>query len=272
MLTKHMAVKYFSIICTFAVLSACGGGDGQTKSSIPVPVETAPPPVPAVPEQLRVFVIGQSISSNCNEHKFGPVENVFQVGLNGDVKAAQDPFEWADCTNGSMWMPLGKLIVERGLAKQVIFMPIGVSGTTVRDWQEGGLAYPKLNNAIAQIKQKRMAFDVALWHQGSSDIGTDKNVYLSRLGSVVDYIDARIPIGRWVIAVHSRCFGNYDKNIEDAQRAFIATPGTKRYLGPNNNLLGNEFRVSDACHLNERGQQEMASMWFDAIQAALKSK
>lgn len=253
------------------LLCACGGG-GSPGGPMPVSDLPSLPPAPVVLDQLRIFVVGQSISSNCNERKFGPVDNVFQVGRDGEIKPAMDPFEWADCSNGSMWMPLGKLLIEGGVAKKVIFMPIGVGGTKVRDWQDGGAAFPKLNTAIAQIKQKGLSFDLALWHQGSSDIGTDKDEYSSRLTAVVGYIDSNIKIARWVIALHSRCSGSYDKNIEDAQFAFATAPGFNRYLGPNNNLLGNEYRLSDGCHLNELGQQAMASMWFDSIKNALAGK
>jgi hypothetical protein len=259
------------------ILSACGGGGGGAKpyvSDSPSPVTVIPPVVqaPVVLEQLRIFVIGQSISSNCNEHKFGPVENVFQIGRDGEVKPAMDPFEWADCPNGSMWMPLGKLLIERGVAKKVVFMPIGVGGTRVRDWQEGGIAFPKLTSALSLIKQKNLSFDVALWHQGSSDVGTDKAEYTTRISAVVGYVNSNMSIGRWVIALHSRCGPAYDPNIEDAQRNFANAAVERRYLGPNNNLLGAEYRASDVCHLNQRGQQEMALLWFDSIKGALRAE
>jgi hypothetical protein len=269
MLKEYVMAKYLVGLFVLAALCACGGGGAN---SSPVPITPPPTPAPVVLDQLRIFVVGQSISSNCNEHKFGPIDNVFQIGRDGEVKLASDPFEWADCSNGSMWMPLGKLLIERGIAKKVVFMPIGVGGTKVRDWQEGGAAFPKLNTALAQIKQKGLVFDVALWHQGSSDIGADKNEYLTRLTSVVAYIDANAQIGRWVIAQHSRCSGSYDKNIEEAQLAFANALNFRRFVGPNNNLLGEEYRLSDGCHLNELGQQTMASMWFDSIKNALSIK
>jgi hypothetical protein len=257
-------------LCFAGMLCACGGGGGPSVSR-PVVVEAPPPPVPIVLDQLRILIVGQSISSNCNEHTYGPVDNVLQIGRDGVLKAALDPFEWADCSNGSMWMPLGKLLIEKGVAKKVVFMPIGVAGTKVRDWQAGGIAFPKLNTALTQIKEKGHIFEMALWHQGSSDIGTDKNEYAAGLGAVISYINANAHIERWVIALHSRCYGSYDKNIEDVQRSF-ATSGVGFYLGPNNNLLGEEYRLSDKCHLNELGQEEMAKMWFDSIKTALNSK
>jgi hypothetical protein len=271
------------VSCLLPLLAACGGG-GVSEPVVSQPVDAAPKPATvstpiSVPtpaalvalDQLTILVVGQSISSNCNEHKFGPVDNVFQIGRDGSIKVAQDPFEWADCSNGSMWMPLGKRLIDGGLAKKVVFMPIGVGGSKVSDWQEGGTAYAKLNSVFGLIKDKGLHFDLALWHQGSSDIGTDPINYYDRLTDVVNNIDAHAAIGKWIVALHSRCNGSYDQKIEDTQKSFATLASTNHYLGPNNNLLGNEYRI-DGCHLNQAGQEIMASMWYDSIKNALSRK
>jgi hypothetical protein len=240
-------------------LTGCGGGAAITAQPAPAKEPLA---------ELRILVIGQSISANCNEHQYGASVNVFQVAKDGAIKPAADPFEWADCGGGSMWMPLGKRLIDDGIAKKVVFMPIGVGGTKVRDWQEGGSAFAKLNDAITVIKKQGLTFDFAFWHQGSADIGTPKAEYQTRLSSVVSYVGNNVPIQRWLIALHSRCFGNYDPNIEDVQRIFGNAPELKRFPGPNNNLLGEEYRIADRCHLNQKGQEQMAGMWLEAVLAA----
>ncbi|PKB22443.1 sialate O-acetylesterase [Janthinobacterium sp. 64] len=256
-------MNYLFLLFSGLLVTACGGGTSNAPSA-PLPHVDIYPLL-----ELRILVIGQSISSNCNGHIYGPVENVFQIAKDGSVKPASDPFEWADCGNGSMWMPLGKKLIESGVARKVIFMPIGMGGTKVEDWQRGGAAFGKLNNAIALIQKQGVSFDLALWHQGSSNAGTDKMVYTDRLTTMLDYVNSKISINRWIIAVHSRCGTTYDRNIELAQIMMGNMPELKRYIGPNNNLLGNEYRFDD-CHLNYLGQEKMASMWFDSIKAALK--
>ncbi|WP_289912948.1 sialate O-acetylesterase [Janthinobacterium sp. SUN100] len=279
------------------IIAACGGGTGSAPDTpviipiIPItpvtpviPVTPVTPVIPIVPvtpvipvtpgipgslPELRILVIGQSISSNCNEHVYPAVDNVFQVGKDGAIKIASDPFEWADCNKGSMWMPLGKKLIVGGVARKVIFMPIGVGGTKVTDWQAGGVAFGKFNSAIGLIQAQGIKFDFAFWHQGSSDFGTDKDLYIQRLSEVIDYVNTKVKVNRWIIAVHSRCGTAYDRNIESAQLAFGNVPKLKRYPGPNTNLLSDEYRF-DACHLNEKGQEKMASMWLDSIKAALE--
>jgi hypothetical protein len=268
----HAFVKFFLAAFFLLALGACGAGGAPSRTSGDGgSVSPAPSPAPVVLDQLTVLVVGQSISSNCNEHKFGPVSGVFQIGRDGTVKAAEDPFEWADCSNGSMWMPLGKLLIDGGVTKKAVFMPIGVGGTKVSDWQAGGAAYAKLNTAIAQIKEKKIRFDFIFWHQGSSDIGTAPNEYLNRLTAVADYINANVEAKRWLVALHSRCSGQYDAAIENAQRQFINVEGKNRYLGPNTNSLDNSYRI-DGCHLTQQGQEKMASMWYSSIRTALGYK
>jgi hypothetical protein len=264
-------VPAFLLLFVCALLTACGGGGSGANGN---GGQSAGPSVPTAPSpkfsNMKILVLGQSIASNCNEHLYGPVENVFQIARDGSTKPAQDPFEWADCVQGSMWMPLGKKLISNGVAINVTFMPIGVAGTPVRAWQAGGSAYEKLNNAIALVKKQGITFNYAFWLQGSADIGLDKDEYLNRLASVVDYVNSNVKIDRWVIAMHSRCSGSYDPNIEMAQRRFGDASASRRYLGPNMNSLGNEYRGADACHLNERGQEEMASLWLEAVQNSLK--
>ena len=166
-------------------------------------------------------------------------------------------------------MPLGKKLIDSGIARKVIFMPIGVSGSKVEDWQASGAAFKKLNSAISLIQGQGIAFDFAIWHQGSSNIGMEKSVYMARLGSVIDYVNERVKINRWLIGVHSRCFGNYDRNIESAQMEIGNMPKLKRFIGANNNLLGDEYRT-DSCHLKKSGQDEMASMWLESVKSAIK--
>jgi hypothetical protein len=254
------------MISFFVVLSliSCGGNTSVEATTPPVAVD----PTPA---NLNILVIGQSISSNCNDFIYGPSANVMQIAKDGSIKAAQDPFEWADCTKGSMWMPLGKRIIEARIAKQVTFMPIGVAGSKIADWQSGGPDFGKLNEAINLVKKNGVSFDFAIWHQGSADFGMSRNEYATRLLSIISYVNQKIPVKRWLIGVHSRCWGGYDAEIEAAQRSVADAPASNRYLGANTNTLDDSLRV-DQCHLNQKGQEQAAALWLDAIQNASAGK
>lgn len=277
---KHMkcllVVIQAVILCCLSALGACGGSGSSSKPSVEVPAVIPPvviaPAIPievpvAVAPEIRILVVGQSISSNCNEKVYGASPNIFKFDLTGTAKIASDPFDWSDCKMGSMWMPLGKRLVDSGMASKVTFMPIGLGSTTVADWQAGGKAFSKLNSAIDVIKTRGISFEYAFWHQGSSDFGIDRNLYASRLLSVIGYLNRNVKIEKWLIAIHSRCFGKWDREIEAAQLAVSTTSGDNIFVGPNNNLLDDTYRF-DTCHLNAKGQDEMAGLWLEAMKNA----
>lgn len=270
LLGRYVAGMFFT-----CVLAACGGGANDTPTVNPTPTPVlVPAPIPALPvalplAEMRILVIGQSIASNCNDYAYGLVDGVFQIDKSGNTKPASDPFEWADCIKGSVWMPLGKRLIDAGIAEKVTFMPIGVGGSKVEDWQVGGSAFSKLNTALVLAQKKGITFDLALWHQGSANAGDSQAIYRDKLNSVLNYVSAHAVVNRWLIAIHSRCSGVYDRNVEAAQIEIGSMSALERYPGANNNALGDEFRV-DRCHLNRAGQEKLSSLWLESIEAALK--
>jgi hypothetical protein len=219
-------------------------------------------------KNLNILIIGQSISSNCNEKKYSPVSGVYQVDLQGNRVAAKDPFLWADCNSGSIWIPFGRLIIESGLTDEVTLMPIGVAGTKLVEWLPGGIANEKMQRALAIAHDASIRFDYIFFYQGSSDIGENPNKYKNQLVQLNRIVRKGTGYVDWLIAQHSRCFDKYDAAIAQVQRSFIGEPF---YAGPNSNQLGNEYRL-DRCHLNQEGQEKMASLWVDALINAAKKK
>lgn len=214
--------------------------------------------------EIYILVVGQSISSNCNEYMYKNFPGVYQIGLDGNERPAADPFEWADCSQGSMWMPLGEHLIRSGFAKKVVFMPIGVGGASVQDWLPNGRAYDKLLRVIEVANKKQVNFDYALWHQGSSDIGRQPIKYRNQLKDVLRFISLNVHIDRWIISQHSKCGKAFDAKIANQQRVVGTSFFYRRFLGPDTNNLGDEYR-HDGCHLNKKGQEEMAKLWLQSI-------
>ena len=218
-------------------------------------------------KDIFILVVGQSISSNCNEYKYKGTQGVYQLNLEGRSIPASDPFLWAACNQGSMWIPLGDKIISSGMAKSVTFMPIGVEGTSVKDWLPRGRAFEKLEKAINVANSNSIHFDYAFWHQGSSDIGSNPTAYARNLNKVLRHISLNLKVDKWIIARHSQCGYTFDKNISKAQYEASMNYLLRRFPGPDNNKLGNEFRF-DRCHLNKAGQERMAELWFYSMVAA----
>jgi hypothetical protein len=256
----------FSLVASlvlFGILASCRGNsnDGlNSTNTLPLPVIVVKKP------PLKILIIGQSLSSNCNEFKFSAVTGINQVSLDGRLKPAADPFDWSDCKSGSMWMPLGDLLIKDGMLEEVVFMPIGIGGTKVSDWLPGGRAYPKLTNAMAIINNNSIKFDLVFWHQGSADNGNDPIQYEADLYKLIEYVNSKIGTGKWLIAQHSRCGSRFDPNIVAAQKRVADHPEKGLYPGPDTNILGPQYRF-DGCHLNYEGQTEMARMWLKSIKS-----
>ncbi|MEG2848469.1 MAG: sialate O-acetylesterase [Bacilli bacterium] len=225
-------------------------------------------------KNISILIIGQSISSNCNEYKYAAINNIYQINLQGNRIPAKDPFVWADCRGGSMWMPLGDMMIKNKMADEVTFMPIGVGGTSVNDYQPSGRAYPKLLQAISIIKTKKIKFDYIFWHQGSSDIGMNPIIYKQRFLSLVSQINklGDLRSSKWIIARHSKCYDKIDKNIWKVQTELGGEDNYFRFfLGPDTNVLDNSYRF-DTCHLNQKGQVKMAEMWFKSLKNSQKNE
>ncbi|MEN3112397.1 sialate O-acetylesterase [Uliginosibacterium paludis] len=219
---------------------------------------------------LRILVAGQSISSNCNQHRFGPEAGVFQVSKDGLEIEARDPLQWADCDGGSIWLPLGKRIIESGMAQKVTFMSIGVGGTSVHDWRPGGRAYAKLQSAFKLIEDKKIRFDYGFWLQGSSDIGSDPIRYENALKDLVRELRQTSGARDWLIAIHSSCFGQSDNRIAQAQERLARNALHGYFKGPDINSIEKGLRT-DSCHLNKAGQEVAAGLWFKALQDAQRT-
>lgn len=228
-------------------------------------------PVLGMAKSVSVLVVGQSISSNCNDYKFSMVAGVKQVDLSGQIVPAVDPFAWADCKGGAVWIPMGKQLVIQRIYDEVIFMPIGVSGSSVKDWLPNGRAHEKLKQALRLIKDKKIKIDYIFWYQGSSDMGG--NPYEYRRGVLKIYAEIKDTVGAkpMLVARHSRC-GAMDKKIEMAQNTIISSNVQRYFAGPNTNDLDNKYRMADLCHLNKLGQEKVGEMWAEALLKAINAK
>lgn len=221
----------------------------------------------AYARDLHILVIGESVSSNCNEYRYRSSNGVFQVDLSGNIIPASDPFLWADCQNGSTWIPLGRRIISENFAEKVTFMPISMVRTPVNDWLPNGKAFLKLRKAIKVANEKSIRFDYAFWHQGSSDARTPPDEYERKLSQVLKYISVNANVDKWIIAKHSKCGGVFNDKIAKAQTQVGSAHILKRYPGPNTDILDSELRY-DNCHLNFRGQEKMADLWLQSMISA----
>ena len=81
---------------------------------------------------------------------------------------AIDPLPGASNNGASVWARLGDKLVELGFCHSVIFVPIALGGTFIRDWATGG-GYYCLMFAVHRLRLAQLKIDMLCWHQGEAD-------------------------------------------------------------------------------------------------------
>lgn len=222
-------------------------------------------------EPLYILAVGETLASNCHAQVFPAESGVYQLGPEGEERPAADPLGGADCTRGSVWMPLGRRLREARHAEKVVFLPVGAEGTRMADWLGKGAAQARLAAALRMARAKHIRFDYVLWLQGASDRGSDPRRYQQGLGQVLKQIRLGVvDAGKILVARHSGCGGQSDPALRHAQAEFARNAHLRIFPGPDADAVGTTFR-SEACQLDPAGQEEMARRWAEAIDAADKA-
>lgn len=229
-------------------------------------------------KDLTILVVGQSLSANSGGHRYTePVPNLYQIDLQGNRVPAKDPMLWASSDGGTLWMPLGRKILQAKLADSVTFMPIGKGGTSLENWlTPGSYVNGKMYRALDIINQKNIRFDYVFFLQGSSDTQTPAKEYATRFYTLHHIIQGRLKKSgsdpAWIVARHSRCDKLVSEPIWYVQQAIGLRDNQKHYfVGPDINSVGMQYR-RDRCHLNQAGQELVSDMWLESLQAAMRKQ
>ncbi|UOO81591.1 hypothetical protein LVJ83_11795 [Uruburuella testudinis] len=227
-------------------------------------------------KDLTILVVGQSLSANSGGHRYSePVKNLYQIDLQGRRVPAKDPLLWASGDGGSLWMPLGRKMLQAGLADSVTFMPIGKGGTSLENWlTPGSYVNGKMYRALDVAAQQKIKFDYVFFLQGSSDVGTPMKDYASRFYTLHHIIQGRLKQSgsdpAWIVARHTRCGDLFDPEVVAVQYAIGRRDNRKHYfVGPDINPVGMQYR-RDRCHLNRAGQEKVADMWLHSLQEVMR--
>jgi len=213
---------------------------------------------------LYILAVGDSSLGNCNAQSYGNVEGVYQIGIDGNVKPARDPFDWSACAGGSIWMPMGRIIIEQGIAQKVIIMPVVVPRAGVRDWLPGGSQSALLTRAIETISKKNIAFDFVFWQQGLSDVKSFDSSYKNNLWRLTKEIGLKVKADRWLIAQGSSCRSPLRQDLRAILSELANAHIMSRYNGPDLDELP-PISVDQACNLTGIGQRNAAALWIEAI-------
>ena len=215
---------------------------------------------------MVALVFGQSNSAN-----FGLTHRTSKPGVYsfymGRCFHAADPLPGAAGNGGSIWTRLGDMVISSKLYDNVLFVPVGMGGTSVADWKPGGSVHYKLMDGLRGAMATGFTFTHLLWMQGERDAAekTSRKLYVEDFEEMLAALRSGGVDAKLLVSLTSLC-GTFESDaIRRAQRQLAKKhPGV--FPGPDTDALGKRYRY-DACHFNDKGLEAAASAWLEAIKA-----
>jgi hypothetical protein len=218
------------------------------------------------PDAAVILAMGQSNAGNYGETRYRPVQPVINFNwADGKCYRAEDPLLGSTGDRGSVWTRLGDALVESGRFRQVVIVPIGVGGSSVRDW--AGPHGPAQRAVQAQEALARVGLHVTyvLWHQGEADYEMHKDVYSRLFERMTEYIRSHGISAPVFVATATVCNNTGAAQIREAQRE-LPYKLANVYAGPDTDALDSIYdRRDNLCHFSDRGLALHARMWRDVI-------
>jgi hypothetical protein len=218
------------------------------------------------PDAAVILAMGQSNAGNYGETRYRPVQPIVNFNwADGKCYRAEDPLLGSTGDRGSVWTRLGDALVESGRFRQVVIVPIGVGGSSVRDW--AGPHGPAQRAVQAQEALARIGLHVThvLWHQGEADYEMHKEVYSRLFERMTEYIRSHGINAPVFVATATVCNNTGADQIREAQRE-LPYKLANVYAGPDTDALDSIYdRRDNLCHFSDRGLALHARMWRDVI-------
>lgn len=218
------------------------------------------------PRTMVALVYGQSNSANAGWGRYTPRRDVYVI-YDGKCYQGMDPLPGTNGTGGTVWSRLGDKLIDGGLYDKVLFIAVGVGGTSMNQWTPGGDLYPRVLDALDSLKTKNITITHILWHQGENDNGahTKKDDYKKMFMAMVEDIRKHGVGAPIYVAVATRCGGNGEGfEIQQAQRELVNTT-LNIYPGAFSDELTSIDDRPDSCHFTASGLDRHANLWFNAI-------
>jgi len=233
------------------------------------------PAVANPPGTTVILTFGQSNAANSGEERYAArgavhVFNIFDMRF----YRAVDPLPGASHDGGSVWGRLGDKLIDAGIARSILIVPIAFGATYIKDWAPGGNCHRRLLLALHRLKSAGIKIDMLCWHQGEADANhTDMSAaeYCAHFQSILRALRWEAVNAPVYVALATLCEGaahpyQNAAEIRRGQKKVILIPD--RVLpGPDTDLIGIEHRY-DECHFSASGQELAAQAWLKAITAS----
>jgi hypothetical protein len=198
------------------VRSGCGYNDPTNRQSMK--------PNALAGRRTAIFVtLGQSQTTNTGDTPFAPPARVFNLNpFDGRIYHARDPLLGCTDDRGGFASRLGHLLVTEEKWDDVVLLPIGVAGSSIKEWLPDDRYHHRMVAAIGCLRAAGLQPTAVLWAQGEADAvpGAQADEYRTRLTEVITSLRSLAVAAPIFVAVSSFCHMMSDGNaaIRSAQR------------------------------------------------------
>ncbi len=221
----------------------------------------------AADRRIVALAFGQSNAGNFADSRSAAAAGVYNFH-EGSCYRAADPMLGADGHGGSVWPRVGDRLLSLGVARDVVFVTLGVSASSVADWAPGGRLHLRLVDAIASLRAAGLEPTHLLWHQGERDAltGTPPDAYAASFMALLDALRSRGVEAPIYVSVASYCRGRSSPTIASAQAGLVSAAKGIR-AGPDSDAISEALDRHDGCHFSARGLDRFAAAWVAALTA-----
>jgi hypothetical protein len=242
---------------------------------------------------LKVVVsAGQSNAANSTPvgQIYEPRNLVYNLNIeDGKCYVARTPVLGNNGYGSSFVLPLADDLIDNGIARNVLLVPLAIGGTYIEEWRpSGGKYFSRFGRAVSQLKRMNIEPSYVLWHQGEGNAAplntgytfgvfgsTDQNRRIEvtedlREAVKIAYIRDFISMAKTLrsmgvtapifLATASLCqMTDGEPTIRSAQR-FLPDQGMGIFAGPDTDEIDSNRRY-DGCHFDLAGQEQHALLW-----------
>jgi len=216
------------------------------------------------------LAFGQSNAGDYGEGDYVCRHDVYNY-YKGDLYRAKEPLLGPDGSGNSVWTRVSDMLIDSGLYKKVIIIPIAVGGTSVKCWSDGDCRI-KLEKTLDYLQKDHIPLTHIFWDQGETDNvdKTTKLQYKERLKKVIKIIRDRKFDAPFFASITSYFPYNNDNPmginpiITSAQNEVINEMSDVKH-GPNTDSLNLAYYRYNMVHFTDKGLNKLAYEWFKKI-------
>lgn len=215
--------------------------------------------------RMVVLVLGQSNSANHVESRAegGPGVYTWHAGR---CYEASDPLPGASGGGGSLWTRLGPMLRAQDAARAVLFVPLGITSTSIAQWNRHPVLVERLRSTAAALGQAGLAPTHVVWYQGEADSfkGTPGDAYrrdFARLLRTLREWGIDAPV---YVPLATLCQTRSNPAVREVQAA-LPSEFAGVNPGPDMDALFGPGHRYDGCHFGAASAAWAAEAWLRAL-------